>query len=92
MSCVARKPVFGVSEHINHPENPGLSDKTAKFQKCPANFVSLPDSMSDEKLIQKKAQTVFLGDGGLQLMKIAHISCIFFINFAVFTKCGKTST
>ena len=28
----------------------GLSDKTAKFRKCPANFVSLPDSMSDETL------------------------------------------
>ena len=27
----------------------GLSDKTARFPKCPANFVSLPDSMSDEK-------------------------------------------
>ena len=25
----------------------GLSDKTAKFRKCPANLVSLPDSMSD---------------------------------------------
>ena len=39
-----------------------LSDKTAKFLKCPANFVSLPDSISDEKLIQKNAQKVFLGD------------------------------
>ena len=28
----------------------GLSDKTAKFRKCPMNFVSLPDSLSDEKL------------------------------------------
>ena len=40
----------------------GLSDKIAKFRKCPANFVSLPDCMSDEKLIQKNAQTVFFGD------------------------------
>ena len=40
----------------------GLSDKTAKFRKCLAIFVSLPDSMSDEKLIQKNAQTVFSGD------------------------------
>ena len=47
---------------INQPvfaKTAGLSDKTARFQKCPANFVSLPDSMSDEKLIQKNAQTVF---------------------------------
>ena len=28
----------------------GLSDKTGKFLKCTVNFVSLPDSMSDEKL------------------------------------------
>ena len=27
-----------------------LSDKTSKFLNCPANFVTLPDSMSDEKL------------------------------------------
>ena len=27
----------------------GVSDKTAKFKKCPANFVSLPDSMSTKK-------------------------------------------
>ena len=40
----------------------GLSDKTAKFQKCLANFVSLPARMSDEKLIQKNTQTVFFGD------------------------------
>ena len=30
----------------------GLLDKTAKFKKCMANFVSLLNSMSDEKLIQ----------------------------------------
>ena len=68
-------------------ETADLSDKTAEFHKCPANFVSLPDSMSDEKLIQ----TVFLGDLVFKLMKIAHISCIFSIKFAVFTECGKTS-
>ena len=28
----------------------GLSDKTGKFLKCPANFVSLPDIMPNEKL------------------------------------------
>ena len=38
-----------------------LSDKTAKFQNCPANFVSLLDSMSDKKIIQKNSQTVFFG-------------------------------
>ena len=31
-------------------KNDGLSNKTAKFRKCPMNFVSLPDSLSDEKL------------------------------------------
>ena len=37
------------------------TDKTAKFRECPANFVSLPDNtcMSDKKLTQKNAQTVF---------------------------------
>ena len=39
----------------------GLSEKTAKFQKCLANIFSLPDS-NDEKLIQKNAKTVFLSD------------------------------
>ena len=70
----------------------GLSDKTAKFQKCPANFVSLPDSMSNEKNSSRKMpRQFFLGSIGLQLKKIAHISCIFSIKFAVFTECGKTS-
>ena len=42
--------------------------------------------MSDKKLIQN----VF-GLPNIQLMKIAHISCIFSIKFAVFTEYGKTS-
>ena len=38
----------------------GLLDKTAKFQKCTANFVNLPDSMSDVESIQKTPGQCFL--------------------------------
>ena len=58
---------FGALKQFSMPQTvfaktAGLTDKTAKFQKCPANFVSLSDSMSDEKLNHKNALTVFLGD------------------------------
>ena len=37
----------------------GLSDKTTKFQECPANFVSLPDNVSDEKLLKNMHRQCF---------------------------------
>ena len=40
----------------------GLSDKTAKFRKCPMNFVSLPDSLSDENYNPEKCPDSSLGD------------------------------
>ena len=63
----------------------GLSDKTAKFQKCQANFVSLPDSMSDKKSIQKTPRQCFWMTWS-SMKKIAHIDCIFTIKFAVLTE------
>ena len=50
--------------------------------------------MSDEKLIQKNAQTVFLVSWSSineDCTRNLHICCIFSIKFAVFTVYGKTS-
>ena len=75
MSRDAIKLVFGVSDQVCHnravqphkmargsvfAKTAGLSDKTDKFQKCPANFVSLPVSMSEEESIQKTPGQFFL--------------------------------
>ena len=54
-------------------------------------YFCLPDSMSNEKLIQKKCTDSVFGWLGLQWMKIAHIYCIFSIIFAVFSEYEKTS-
>ena len=47
-----------ITNHAVFAKTAGLLDKTAKFQKCPTIFVSLSDSMSDEKINPENSQTV----------------------------------
>ena len=56
-SCLLN--VQGVVFKAVFAKTAGLSDKTAKFQECPANFVSLQDSVSDEKLFKKMHRQCF---------------------------------
>ena len=66
----------------------GLSDKTGKFFKCPANFISLPDIMPN----QKNTQTVFwVTWSSKDSLFISWIFWLFSIKFAFFTEFGRTS-
>ena len=71
-------------------ENKGtVIEKTAGLSTKPPNLRNV------RRILQRKINPekcpVFLGDLVLNLWKIAHISCIFSVKFAVFTECGNTS-
>ena len=81
-------PLCVLWPRVEYPVTPvfaktaGLSDKTAKFQKCPANL-SVCRTVCPEKNQSRKLPDSVFGWLGPQWMKIAHISCIFYILFAV---------
>ena len=72
MAWSLRRRQFSVSAFMAQvfAKTVSMSDKTDIFQKCPPNFVRLPDRMSDGKIMQKITLGIFR-------TVIEHIPCIF---------------